>query len=726
MNGKMIRAARGSPQRFLRQMIRQWRGRDFRQFLKQAARKQRGVRKIRLLFIALFAFAAQGYARVELLLGLHPRFEKPLESAPIEYGLGGDLQFTVRPTRFLDVFIKGGYSNLALPNVPPVSLLHTATGAGLRIPLSNRVSLTLSGEAGLYRTEGAASLQGFSGGASIALSYRFSHSLSAEAAASFTHYAASPRPLMNAASGALGISVHLNELRLQDAAVQVETERLTPLFSVLYSTYTKNSFASVRIVNKEDADITGVTVSFYQSRYMIQPKICGTFDRIKAGERVSADLTAYFNEGILNLTEKTNMQSEVAVEYSYFGQKRRRTMTLTLPVYGRNALSWEDDRRAAVFVSATEPAALRFAKYAASAVRVDLRAEIPLNLQYAIALFEALGQAGMRYVVDPNSAYADNAGSSAVDFLQFPYQTLAYRGGDCDDLSILVCSALEALNIRTAFLTIPEHLCIAFDTGLKSYEAKKFIPDMDAVIVRGDGSVWMPLEVTLTGNGFHKAWHTGASEWQTAARKGQAAFFPIREAWEKYSPVNVPDAEAQSDVPDSGAVAQAFRRSLERYVNGMLAADVKALEAEIAEKRSPELYNQLGILYGRFALFEKAEAQFKKAEQGGYAPAAVNRAHVYFAQAEYQKALALYEAALRPNATNAAALLGAARCRYELYDFDESRKRYEQLTAIAPAKAARVPYLSSLETSSGRCFSLLERLQAITWLPEAADCRADC
>ena len=60
MNGNMIRAARGRPQRFLRQMIRQWRGGNFRQFLKQVARTRRGLRKMRLLFIALFAFAAQG------------------------------------------------------------------------------------------------------------------------------------------------------------------------------------------------------------------------------------------------------------------------------------------------------------------------------------------------------------------------------------------------------------------------------------------------------------------------------------------------------------------------------------------------------------------------------------------------------------------------------------------------------------------------------------------
>ncbi len=689
--------------------------RPFRQL--HGNRARHSVRAIRsaLLSAALFASASQACARVEFLLGLSPHFEKPVENSPIEYGLGGDVQFTVRPVRFFDVFVKGGYSNLVLPNIQLVSLLNATAGAGLRIPFSNRLSLTIAAEGGMYRTEGAASLQGLSGGGSIAFGYRVSHALSVHAASSFMHYAARPRPLMNAVGGASGIAFHLNEIMPQDAAVQVQAERLTPVFAILYSTYAKTPFASVRIINNEDAAVSGVTVSFYQSRYMSRPKVCGRFARLKAGASVSADLTAYFNEGILDLTEKTDMQTEVSVEYLYFGQKRQRTMTLSLPVYGRNALTWEDDRRAAVFVSATEPAAQRFAKYAASAVRSELRAEVPLNLQYAIAVFEALGQAGMQYVVDPNSAYADNAGSASVDFLQFPYQTLAYRGGDCDDLSILVCSMLEALDIRTAFLTIPEHICIAFDTGLKSYEAKKYIPDMDAAIVRGDGSVWLPLEVTLTGGGFRKAWHTAAAEWQTAARQGRAAFFPIREAWELYAPVNIPDAEPQSGVPDTGAVGEAFRRSLDRYVSDLIAPAVKTLESEIAAKQSPELYNKLGILYGRFGLFEKADAQFKRAAQSGYAPAIINRAHAYFVQAEYGKALALYEGALQKDAANPAALFGAARCRYELYDFDECRELYARLSAVDAACAARAPYLNSLETAEGRSFSLRERGSRIEW-----------
>jgi transglutaminase-like putative cysteine protease len=44
------------------------------------------------------------------------------------------------------------------------------------------------------------------------------------------------------------------------------------------------------------------------------------------------------------------------------------------------------------------------------------------------------------------------------DSLNYPYQTLFYRGGDCDDLSILFCSLMESLGVASAFITVPGHI----------------------------------------------------------------------------------------------------------------------------------------------------------------------------------------------------------------------------------------------------------------------------
>jgi hypothetical protein len=61
-------------------------------------------------------------------------------------------------------------------------------------------------------------------------------------------------------------------------------------------------------------------------------------------------------------------------------------------------------------------------------------------------MFEALRLYGINYVVDPASSYAAlSEDASGLDSLNYPYQTLYYRSGDCDDLSILFCSLLEVI-----------------------------------------------------------------------------------------------------------------------------------------------------------------------------------------------------------------------------------------------------------------------------------------
>ena len=44
---------------------------------------------------------------------------------------------------------------------------------------------------------------------------------------------------------------------------------------------------------------------------------------------------------------------EKNIEYKYLGAKRSATFPMVVPVYGRNNMSWEDDRCASAFVSST-------------------------------------------------------------------------------------------------------------------------------------------------------------------------------------------------------------------------------------------------------------------------------------------------------------------------------------------------------------------------------------
>ena len=507
----------------------------------------------------------------EFLVSVYADLTKPIgEAHNMQYGIGGGLKATYRPIRFLNLYAQGEYLSMALPGVSPVSILQGELGTGFHLDFADRLALDLNIDAGLYNAKATSSASGITAGGSLTFTYKINPSIYADVTATARHYSGKPSPLMMINAGlAPGLTFNISEIINKKTKLQIGLTELDPVFPVLYSWYENNSFGKIESTNKEDSSITDVTVSFFQPQYMAHAKECATFKRIKCDETVSVDLYAFFNEQMLELREKTDTSSYIIVNYSRLGKKLSQSYALDVPVYGRNNMSWDDDRRAAVFVSSKDPAAMQFAKYTASIVRDNLCIDVPVNIQYAIGIFQALNEFGLNYVVDPSSAFEDNVGTSSIDFLQFPYQTLMYRGGDCDDLSILVCSLFEAVGIDTAFITVPGHIFMAFDSGLTPEQAKTIFKNRSEYIV-DDGKVWMPLEITLSDEGFYRACRYGAREWNAADAKGAAALYKMHDSWKIYQPISVPGASAFFNIPESEIITVAFQRGLDEWKRGEL------------------------------------------------------------------------------------------------------------------------------------------------------------
>lgn len=507
----------------------------------------------------------------EFLVSVYADLTKPIgEAHNMQYGIGGGLKATYRPIRFLNLYAQGEYLSMALPGVSPVSIFQGELGTGFHLDFADRLALDLNIDAGLYNAKATSSASGITAGGSLTFTYKINPSIYADVTATARHYSGKPSPLMMINAGlAPGLTFNISEIINKKTKLQIGLTELDPVFPVLYSWYENNSFGKIEITNKEDSSITDVTVSFFQPQYMAHAKECATFKRIKCDETVSVDLYAFFNEQMLELREKTDTSSYIIVNYSRLGKKLSQSYALDVPVYGRNNMSWDDDRRAAVFVSSKDPAAMQFAKYTASIVRDNLCIDVPVNIQYAIGIFQALNEFGLNYVVDPSSAFEDNVGTSSIDFLQFPYQTLMYRGGDCDDLSILVCSLFEAVGIDTAFITVPGHIFMAFDSGLTPEQAKTIFKNRSEYIV-DDGKVWMPLEITLSDEGFYRACRYGAREWNAAEAKGAAALYKMHDSWKIYQPISVPGASAFFNIPESEIITVAFQRGLDEWKRGEL------------------------------------------------------------------------------------------------------------------------------------------------------------
>ena len=368
-----------------------------------------------------------------------------------------------------------------------------------------------------------------------------------------------------------------------------------------------------------------------------------------------------------------------------------------MTINNRNALTWDDDRKAAAFVTAKDPLVLSFAKRIAGGVDSVGRASFNGRFRAAMGLFQALGNYGLGYVPDPTTPYADlSKDKRAVDFLQFPGQTLAYKAGDCDDLSALFCALLEAVGTPTAFITTPGHIFMAFDLGLDPEAARKTFSRPEDLIFR-DGGTWVPVEITLVRDGFLKAWQSGAKEWREASGAGQAAFYPVREAWKVFEPVGFSDVKEAILLPDSERILSDYRRELERFIGGEVQARAAPLKEQLrAAPNDDKALNSLGVLYARYGLLDEAAAEFHKVlKSGEVASALVNLGNIHYLRDDMRSALTYYNRALKRSPDSAAALLGVARASYEVEDYRSAEHALAVLKTTDPQTAARFSYLGS-------------------------------
>ncbi|MFW5690152.1 MAG: hypothetical protein ACOC1U_11325, partial [Spirochaetota bacterium] len=240
--------------------------------------------------------------------------------------------------------------------------------------------------------------------------------------------------LYEGVSGSLTATVNTDGFRRR---VELQRIELTPVFPVLSNHYGRSGLGEATLVNEERFPVSNVTVSLFAPDFMTSPHSVAVAERIEPGQSVPVPMGAIFADRILTRTEGGDVPLELDVRYTLAGQEYESAVGSTLRVHHRNALTWDDDRKAAAFVTAKDPAIIRYASAIAGLVRSQKYRSLNPHFRLAVAIYESLSSAGLNYVVDPSSpAYVDaSANTQIVDFLQFPRQTFDYRGGDCDDLS---------------------------------------------------------------------------------------------------------------------------------------------------------------------------------------------------------------------------------------------------------------------------------------------------
>jgi tetratricopeptide (TPR) repeat protein len=679
-------------------------------------------------------------------LAVQPGFSVPVAGDGEFFASG--LSLAVSGRYALPVYPRAGvgaslaYSLAPLDEVTGLSLVSAAAEAGLQWPLTAKVSLDGRLQAGYYfgfLNDGSGAGNHPYAGAGLGASWKLRPALAVGVGASYRNFlglyndllvagrleytvraraprsvesrkpeGAAPKPLPGGGDSrgvSRGTGVDLTELSAGS------------VFPVFYKYYAGSPLGTITLTNHEGSAAEGLKVSLYVRQYMDNPQACPAPVRLEAGQSVAVPLQGLFTSPITEITESEIVSANIIVEYSLKGRTERREYVENLRVQGRNAMSWDDDRKAAAFVTPRDPGVQLFAKNVVSATEGKGSRAVNQNLLQAIAVLQALKEYRVRYARDPNTPYDRlSKDRTAIDFLQFPRETLQYKAGDCDDLAILYCALLESLGVETAFITVPGHIYAAFDLGLTPEAAAKWFSNPAELIVQ-QGQVWLPVEVTELEGGFLRAWQSGAKSWRDSLPSGQARLLSVQEAWAVYEPVGYKGERVDLNLPTATVVSSSYLEELVRFIDRELAPQVAKLKAEISRSGgSPAVINRLGVLYATYGRLELAEPEFARVVASqDYVPALVNLGNIRYLRGQLTEARLLYERAYRRDAANPAVLLALARVHHEGGQYDAAREYYSRLRQRDSGLAERYAYLDQRGQATARAADSAEQRTAVLW-----------
>ena len=172
-------------------------------------------------------------------------------------------------------------------------------------------------------------------------------------------------------------------------------------------------------------------------------------------------------------------------------------------------------------------------------------------------------------------------------------------------------------------------------------------------------------------------------------------------------------------MPEESLVAKSFSDTIDEFVLNQITPQIAWFENLLVKSPSPQNYNDFGILYARYGLFDQAEKQFRIARTGKYLPAVLNTANLYYSVKDYSKAALWYKQVLAADPDNNLAMVGLARCAYETGDYTECDRWYGTVYKNDRALARKYSYLGAFEQTDGRSFSLADRLENTLWLQSA-------
>ena len=337
--------------------------------------------------------------------------------------------------------------------------------------------------------------------------------------------------------------------------------------------------------------------------------------RLPAKQQVELQLKPVFSNRILEVTENTPVQSEIALTYYIAGEPRTVTRSFPVTLYERHAMVWDQKAKLGAFVTPKDPPVAEFAR-AVIRPYVDAYPE-PAFRRWSMParIYEALGVLGLKYIVDPTSPFQEFSENSRERGLS----PVSARHAVAQERRLRrPFRPVRGAAWRTSASARRSSTCRAMCSSCSIPACRKRtgrrLGFPDELLVPYQGTVWIPVEMTMVGSSFTRAWQKAAEEYREWSRKRQG-----RDRASRRRPGSS-SSRSRCRRPRSGprrSRARRSRRLTRTNWKRWAGSGLRTFPPDISQalKKNPNdlaALAQLGILYGENGLYAEALEQFQK------------------------------------------------------------------------------------------------------------------
>jgi len=633
------------------------------------------INKNKLILLSLFLFLTLNLSALDF--NFRPRGFVYLPSSDIKsaggndmysIGGGGDLNFEIDISSVLPnplgigytLGVEGGmsYNGIQGNADKGVSIYSAGGSAGLYLYPLSRLLFRADGAIGAY-------IPGFDGKTGYTgIYYRYGGELGFRFTPGFTLAANGGMRQFNASEDSANSDVFSSGLyagltaqmtfrtgkNVNREAIGVVLTQDEPVYPAFMQLYQKSAIGSLAIRNNENAEIRNVRISFRAYGYTASEFPCKTFGFLARGRKVQVPLLADFSTNILRFTDKGRILGEVVIRYRFLGQEREEVRSVILATNHRNMVPKGDPSALAAFISPNSSDTVDYAKYIAGLAKNDRKTGQNQNLQYAVWLLEGLRAGG---IVLNNANKTGNSND-----VQFPSETLAFRGGNARDLALLFAACLESVGIPSAFVQTENDFLVAVSMNASTTTAETLFNGTEKILIIND-KVWLPLSMTAFSDGFYAAWTGAVKVLGDNFKAGKPVdFVMVEEAWAVYPPAPLPEQGGRVARTDAAAASKEVSRVMQQYVTQEIQPVLTQVQAKVNASPSAALYNRLGIMLVRAGKIPEGKTNYEKAAGMGSIPAMTNRGNLALIEKDYATAERWFKQALSKDSQNAAAIRG--------------------------------------------------------------------